>query len=70
MGADDYITKPFSIRELKARVKALVRRARELDPRTERQGTSPRILVGSLTIDTEKHRVFVDETEVELTAKE
>ena len=70
LGADDYITKPFSPRELTARVKALVRRVRELDPNAERPTGEAPIQIGDLTIETERHRVFLSGTEIDLTAKE
>ena len=70
LGADDYITKPFSTRELTARVKALIRRVRELDTQPGNESLSHEIRVGNLMIDTEKRRVFVGENEVYLTTKE
>src|SRR5437879_11407105 len=61
LGADDYITKPFSVREVVLRVKAILRRgvAGEAPPREQ---------VGPIHLDTEAHRVFVDEQEVDITA--
>jgi two-component system alkaline phosphatase synthesis response regulator PhoP len=62
-GADDYVTKPFSAKELMARVKAHIRR---------REGTIPekQFEYGGLTVDTVKHEVRVHGAETELTAKE
>lgn len=64
LGADDYITKPFSIRELTARVKAVLRRAREKDKLPEIFKT------GTMTIDFSKIKVAIGNKPVELTAKE
>jgi two-component system phosphate regulon response regulator PhoB len=64
LGADDYVVKPFSVRELMLRVQALQRRAAG---ETTQQGT---IAFGSLRIDRAAHRVWVDEREVDLTALE
>ena len=64
LGADDYVTKPFSAKELAARVSALLRRAQRLDP------ADPVVRYGSITIDSGRHVVTVDGQEVRLTAKE
>ena len=69
MGADDYVTKPFSIRELMARVKAIFRRVDELKT-TKGEEKQPVIQVGELTIDPEKRKVTVQEKSIDLTAKE
>ena len=69
LGADDYLTKPFSIAELQARIKAMLRRA-ELLQRPGRQADE-RIAVGSsLVIDTASREVRIDGTTVPLTSKE
>ena len=65
-GADDYITKPFNILELKARIRAMLRRASG-----GAQGkAASRITVGDLTLDTEQRVAIRDGEAVELTAKE
>ena len=67
MGADDYVTKPFSIPELLARVKALFRRVEAFQAGA---GAKKTITVGDLLIDTEKRSVALNNSPVELTAKE
>ncbi len=67
-GADDYITKPFNILEVKARIKAITRRnSRRKDKEEEK---SHRVVVRDLEMDTESRRVFVSGKEINLTAKE
>ena len=66
-GADDYITKPFSMRELLARVKANIRR-RSLDQAP--QTPQPVLQAGDLTVDTVKYQVFKNGMALELTQKE
>ncbi|MEY8206021.1 MAG: response regulator transcription factor [Bermanella sp.] len=68
MGADDYLTKPFSVRELQARVKAMLRRVAMLTA-TPRQA-SEQLLFAGLSIDAGKRRVLLDDTEVDLTSTE
>lgn len=66
-GADDYITKPFNILEVKARIKAIMRRSAG---RKESEETSKSIEYGELRIDLESRRVYIRGKEVNLTAKE
>lgn len=68
LGADDYITKPFSPRVLIARVQAVLRRTR--GERDEGEKEDEGIRVHSLTIHAGRHEVLVDEAPVELTATE
>ncbi len=63
LGADDYVVKPFSPRELVARIRAVLRRARPLP------GTAP-VTIGQLSVDTAAHAVTVDGVSVSLTRKE
>ena len=63
VGADDYVVKPFSVRELKLRIRAILKR---VDP----YGGDEELKVGSLVLDGEAHRVWVEEESVELTPLE
>ena len=69
LGADDYLTKPFSIMELLARVKAIIRRAGLAD--TQRPDNGQDIIrINGLLIDPARRAVSVDDSAVELTARE
>ena len=66
-GADDYVTKPFNILEVKARIKAIIRRA---GSKQEKQEKAKTVEVGELKLDCEGRRVFISGKEINLTAKE
>jgi DNA-binding response OmpR family regulator len=71
IGADDYMTKPFSIREFVARVKSIMRRIDMEHKEIEKSNTQDsRLNIGFLKIDFDQHRVWIRDREVELTAKE
>ena len=65
VGADDYVVKPYSVRELLLRIRALLRRSQ----RTETAAGEP-VKFGRLRLDREAHRAWVDEVELSLTALE
>jgi DNA-binding response OmpR family regulator len=68
LGADDYLTKPFSVAEFVARVKALLRRMASLQAKPA-EGSEP-IRLGELMIDIDRREVRAGDTPVELTAQE
>ena len=66
-GADDYVTKPFNILEVKARIKAIMRRTRKSEKTEEQERI---VEIGDLKLDCDSRRVFIGAREVNLTAKE
>ena len=66
-GADDYITKPFNILEVKARIKAIMRRTRKEE---KKESFGKTLVSGDLKLDCEGRRVFIAGREINLTAKE
>lgn len=68
LGADDYMAKPFSVRELTARVKALLRRSRFTSG--ENSGEGEELEIGDLKVDLFKRKVHLRNDEIDLTVKE
>ena len=66
-GADDYITKPFNILEVKARIKAIIRRTSR---RNEERDMPKMVERGAMRLDLDSRRVYIEEHEINLTAKE
>ena len=66
-GADDYITKPFNILEVKARIKAIMRRT---TPQVVKEQKITEIKSGDFTINTENRRLFILDQEINVTSKE
>ncbi len=67
-GADDYITKPFNILEVKARIKAIMRRTNRREP--EKKESVKVVERGNMRLDCEGRRVYIKDREINLTAKE
>jgi two-component system alkaline phosphatase synthesis response regulator PhoP len=65
LGADDYMAKPFSINELMARVKAVLKRSK-----SDKAKIQPTIRIGELELDTVRKRIIINDEKVELTKKE
>lgn len=65
LGADDYISKPFSINELTARVKAVLKRSSD-----DRRKQNPILRFGEIELDTQRKRLIINDEKVELTKKE
>jgi DNA-binding response OmpR family regulator len=70
LGADDYLTKPFSVVELMARIKALFRRVDALGDTQSLANSSPVLEFGDLTIDAARHKVETPSGVIDLTARE
>lgn len=70
LGADDYLTKPFSIRELIARVKAIFRRVESISNQSGGEDAKGILRIGDLEIDIEKRKTTLSGKPVELTVKE
>ena len=70
LGADDYITKPFSIRELVARIKAIFRRIEADKEKATGNAKSKELIFGDLKIYLDKRKVLLDKAPIDLTAKE
>ncbi len=66
-GADDYITKPFNVLEVKARVKAIMRRTGKKEEKVDESNI---LIKHDMKIDRESRRVFIEDVEISLTAKE
>ena len=70
LGADDYITKPFSVRELMARVKANIRRSQMMSPAQESSAPSERLELGRIALDLDGSMAYKDGNPVDLTQRE
>ena len=71
IGADDYVTKPFSVREVMARIKALFRRVEAFSLTTDDVVEAEnKVTFGKLEVDTDTHKVFIEGRSIDLTARE
>lgn len=69
-GADDYVTKPFNILEVKARIKAIIRRSSKKETEDSRNNNENIIEISNLKFDKKWKRLYIDGKEVNLTGKE
>jgi DNA-binding response OmpR family regulator len=67
LGADDYVVKPFSLAELTARIRAVLRRT---EPQPAKPGPEHALTLGALRLNARKQEVFVDDRKIDLTHKE
>lgn len=70
LGADDYVTKPFSPRELTARIKAILRRYGQDQTKRDVGNNENKIVMGELEVDMHRHEVLIKGKSIDLTAKE
>lgn len=70
LGADDYMTKPFSIRELMARIKSIIRRTEAIREEKQPESSIVELTCGQLFMNLEKRKVLLNGRNIELTAKE
>ena len=70
LGADDYLTKPFSVRELVARIKAILRRVHAVQEQADTDTRQEPLVFGDLMVDLDKRKVVWQGQTVDLTAKE
>lgn len=71
IGADDYVTKPFSVREVMARIKALFRRVEAFSKSSEpSEQNKNKVMFGNLEVDIDTHKVFISGRAIDLTARE
>jgi DNA-binding response OmpR family regulator len=71
IGADDYVTKPFSIREVMARIKALFRRVEAFSASSDKDAEDKNnVIFGNLEVDIDSHKVSIEGRSIDLTARE
>ena len=70
LGADDYVMKPFSPKELEARIRSVLRRTDSSNIVTEKRTNESRLQIGTLVIDTDKRQVFKGKERIKLTGME
>lgn len=70
IGADDYVTKPFSVKEVMARIKALFRRVEVFSTPANENQNANNVVFGSLEVDIDTHKVSIEGRSIDLTARE